>query len=218
MRIGIVTWAAPGERFPADVPLVVVSEGAQPVAGARVVPVGERLARAAAVNRGVAALPEVDAVLVLDPRAEPGPGAVEALRAAARRFPRAGVFGPRLRGADGAVLPSAGALPTRRDLRRGRVPGGAPRHTAPVGWVAGECLLVRRAAWESVDGFDARHLGPVDAVDLGARLGRAGWLAVHVPAAEVVVGPGAPTGMLESVECGLRRYARGHRDGGRRDG
>ncbi|WP_344253178.1 hypothetical protein, partial [Pseudonocardia hydrocarbonoxydans] len=75
MRIGVVTWDAPGERFPAyDGPVVVVTEGAEPVAGARVVAVGERLARAAAVNRGVAALPDVDAVLVLDPRAEPGPG------------------------------------------------------------------------------------------------------------------------------------------------
>jgi N-acetylglucosaminyl-diphospho-decaprenol L-rhamnosyltransferase len=79
--------------------------------------------------------------------------------------------------------------------------------------VAGECLLVRRAAWESVDGFDARHLGPVDAVDLGARLGRAGWLAVHVPAAEVVVGAGPATGMLETVDRGLRRYAREFRNG-----
>lgn len=216
MQTGIVTWAVPGPRFLAtrpDGPLVVVTDGPEPVAGARVVPVGEHLARAAAVNRGVVALPGAEWVAVADPRIEWCPGALDALHAAAARYPRAGVLGPRLRGADGTVLPSAGSLPDRRDLRRRRLPLGAPRVTGPVGWVSGTCLLLRRAAWDSVDGFDARHLGPLDAVDLSARLRRAGWLAVHVPGAEVVVGPGPAPGMLESVDRGLRRYAREYRNG-----
>lgn len=216
MQFGIVTWAAPGERFLAtrpDGPLVVVSEAAEPVAGAQVVGVGERLARAAAVNRGVAALPDAEWVLVADPRLARPAEVVGALLAAAARFPRAAVLGPRLRAADGTRLPSAGDLPDRRDLRRFRLPCGAPGATGPVGWVSGSCLLARRAAWDSVDGFDPRHLGPVDAVDLAARLRRAGWLAVHVPGTEVVVGPGAATGMLESVDRGLRRYARECRNG-----
>ena len=41
----------------------------------------------------------------------------------------------------------------------------------------------------------------------GDRLGRAGWLVVHVPAAGVVVGAGPDPGMLESAGAGLRRYA-----------
>lgn len=217
MQIGIVTWAVPGARFRAGLPdgeLVVVSADDVAVPGARVVAVGEELARAAAVNRGVVALgPDVDHVLVADPRVEFCPGAVDALARAAVRFPRAGALGPCLRGPDGSVQPSAGALPTPRDLRRSRIPDGAPRHAAPVGWAAAECLLVRRTAWDSVDGFDARHLGPVDVVDLGARLARAGWLTVHVPAAEVVVGAGPVTGMLETVDRGLRRYAREFRNG-----
>lgn len=216
MELGIVTWATPGERFLAtrpDAPLVVVSDGDAPVPGALVVPVGERLARAAAVNRGVVALPGTEWVVAADPRVEWGPGVLDALLAAAARHPRAGVLGPALRGTDGSVLPSAGSLPDRRDLRRRRLPLGAPRCTGPVGWVAGTHLLLRRAAWESVDGYDPRHLGPLDAVDLSARLRRAGWLAVHVPGAEVVVGPGPATGMLESVDRGLRRYAREYRCG-----
>lgn len=212
MEIGVVTWGAPRTAPELPGPFVVVTADGAEVPGARVVAVGEELARAAAVNRGVAALPSgVDAVLVLDPRAVPGPGAVDALVAAAGRHPRAGALGPLLRGADGAVLPSAGPLPTAADLRRGRVPSDAPRHTAPVGWVAAECVLLRRAAFESVDGFDPRHLGALDAVDLGARLARAGWLSLHVPGAEVVVGPGPATGMLEPVDRGLRRYAQDRR-------
>jgi N-acetylglucosaminyl-diphospho-decaprenol L-rhamnosyltransferase len=54
-------------------------------------------------------------------------------------------------------------------------------------------VLVRRSAWDSVDGFDPRYLGapgPVDVadVDLGDRLDRAGWLLVHVPGLEIDTG------------------------------
>lgn len=206
-RIGIVTWT-PGAAgllatLPPEVgPVVVVDVDGTAPEGVTAVPVTERLARAAAVNRGVVALPpDVDLVLAADPGVRLGPGTIDALLAAADRFPRAGVLGPRLPGA------CAGPLPTRRDLRRGRVPLGAPRSAGPVGWVSGRCLLLRRSAWDSVAGFDARHLGPVDAVDLGARLARAGWLVVHVPAAEAAVAPGDVPGMLEPVRDGLRRYA-----------
>jgi len=109
--------------------------------------------------------------------------------------------------ADGPGARDAGPLPARRDLLAGRVPLGAPRSTGPVGWVSGRCVLLRRTAWDSVDGYDPRHLGPVDAVDLGDRLARAGWLAVHVPAAEAAVAPGPVPGMLETARDGLRRYA-----------
>lgn len=219
--VGVVTYAPVGDRLLAGLPaatarpvhLVVVAADDAPVPGAQVVPVGEHLARAAAVNRGVVALPaDVEWVLVADPRLDRLDGVIDTLLAGAAQYPRAGALGPRLRGRDGAARPSAGDLPTRRDLRRRRIPVGAPRTTGPVGWVAADCLLLRRAAWESVDGFDARHLGPLDAVDLGRRLRRTGWLSVHVPGTEVVVGPGPATGMLETVERGLRRYAQDRRE------
>jgi hypothetical protein len=44
-------------------------------------------------------------------------------------------------------------------------------------------------------------------VDLGERLARAGWLVVHVPAAEADVVPGPVPGMLEPERDGLLRYA-----------
>jgi N-acetylglucosaminyl-diphospho-decaprenol L-rhamnosyltransferase len=211
--IGVVTWTPGAEGLLATLPagvgpvVVVDADGAAP-AGVTAVPVTERLARAAAVNRGVVALPpDLGWVLAADPGVRLAPGALDALRAAAARFPRAGVLGPRLPG------PCAGPLPTGRDARRGRVPLGAPRSAAPVGWVSGRCLLLRRAAWESVDGLDPRHLGPVDAVDLGDRLARAGWLAVHVPGAEADVVPGPVPGMLEDERDGLRRYAADRRPG-----
>lgn len=52
-------------------------------------------------------------------------------------------------------------------------------------WLSGSCLLLRRAAFEGVDGFDPRYFMYAEDVDLGDRLGRAGWLNVYVPTAEV---------------------------------
>ena len=47
-------------------------------------------------------------------------------------------------------------------------------------------LLLRRAALDSVDGFDPRYPGRLDDLDLADRLARTGWLTVHVPS--IVVG------------------------------
>ncbi len=201
--VGVVSWGpgTPGPVAGAG-PVVHVEVDAAPAPGVTAVPVTEVLARAAAVNRGVVALPpEVGWVLAADTGVTLAPGALDALLAAAVRFPRAAALGPRLPGA------AAGPLPGRRDLLAGRVPVGAPSTTAPVGWVGGRCVLLRRTAWDSVDGYDPRHLGPVDAVDLGDRLARAGWLTVHVPGADAAVAPGPVPGMLEPPRDGLRRYA-----------
>jgi N-acetylglucosaminyl-diphospho-decaprenol L-rhamnosyltransferase len=51
--------------------------------------------------------------------------------------------------------------------------------------LSGSCLLLRRTAFESVGGFDSRYFMYFEDVDLGDRLGRAGWLNVYVPSAEV---------------------------------
>lgn len=203
--VGVVRWGpgAPGVVAGAGPVVHVTGEADGPATpGVTTVRVTEELARAAAVNRGVVALPpDAGWVLALDTGVRLAPGALDALLAAAVLFPRAAALGPRLPGA------AAGPLPGRRDLLAGRVPVGMPRSAAPVGWVDGRCVLLRRTAWESVDGYDPRHLGPVDAVDLGDRLVRAGWLVVHVPTAEAAVAPGPVPGMLEPARAGLRRYA-----------
>jgi N-acetylglucosaminyl-diphospho-decaprenol L-rhamnosyltransferase len=93
-----------------------------------------------------------------------------------------------------------------------------PTVAGPTGWLDGRCVLVRRTAWDSVDGYDSRHVGtgthpePAD-LDLGDRLGRAGWLVLGIPGAEVVVHPIEGQGILdvrgpERRGEGLRRYVR----------
>jgi N-acetylglucosaminyl-diphospho-decaprenol L-rhamnosyltransferase len=64
----------------------------------------------------------------------------------------------------------------------------------PVGWLSGACLLVRRSAFSQIGGFDERYFMYMEDVDLGDRLGKAGWLSVYVPSAEVLHHKGHSTG------------------------
>jgi N-acetylglucosaminyl-diphospho-decaprenol L-rhamnosyltransferase len=196
------------------VPLVVVDTGSgRSGRHGDVLCLAEDIGRAAALNRAVAGLePSVGWIVLTDPRVRWRPGAVDALLDAATRHPRAGLLGPRLHVA-GAPAASGGALPGVLAAARGRIPRGPV--AGPTGWLSTAAVLVRRAAWDSVDGLDGRYLGgpgEIGDVDLGDRLGRAGWLVVAVPDAGVDVEPGDTFvdghGILEPHATGLHRYVR----------
>ncbi len=177
----------------------------------RLLPTGANLGYGTAVNRTIAQLGEMagdagepwvdDWVIVANPDVQWGPGSIDALLDAASRWPRAGALGPLIRDPDGSVYPSARQMPS---LIRGGMHAVLgpfwPRNpwtTAyrqerlepserPVGWLSGSCLLVRRSAFGQVGGFDERYFMYMEDVDLGDRLGKAGWLSVYVPSAEVL--------------------------------
>lgn len=171
---------------------------------------GANLGYGRAVNRAVAQLPEADEwVVVANPDVQWGPGSIDALLDAAARWPRAATLGPLIRDPDGSVYPSARHLPSliRGGMHAvlGQLWKGNPWSTAyrqerlepserPVGWLSGSCLLVRRAAFDQIGGFDERYFMYMEDVDLGDRLGRAGWLNVYVPSAEVLHHKGHATG------------------------
>lgn len=192
------------------------AEVALPGGASRSLRLAEDLGRPAVVNRAIAELTgAVGWVAVLDPGVALAPGALERLRGAAR--PRDGLLGPLLRDPRGIPLASSGPRPALGSLLRGRVPRACVA-AGPVGWLDGRCVVVRRLAWDSVDGYDSRYVGtgtspePAD-VDLGDRLTRAGWRVVGVPDAEAVVHPFGGVGMLdvrgpERRGAGLRRYVR----------
>ncbi|WP_414637740.1 glycosyltransferase family 2 protein [Actinomycetospora sp.] len=162
--------------------------------------IGENLGYGAAANRAVAGLDEsIGWVLVSNPDIVLGPKSLDTLLEAAARWPRAGSLGPLIH-TDDEVYPSARLQPS---LGRGvghalfgavwpgnpwtrsyRQEGVVEERTA--GWLSGSCVLLRREAWDSVDGFDPRYFMYFEDVDLGDRLGRAGWLNVYVPEATVV--------------------------------
>jgi N-acetylglucosaminyl-diphospho-decaprenol L-rhamnosyltransferase len=150
-----------------------------------------------------------DLFVVANPDVQWGPGSIDILVDAAARWPQAGALGPLIRDPDGAVYPSARHQPS---LIRGGMHAvvgqvwrnnpwtAAYRQTRvepserPVGWLSGSCLLLRRAAFDEVGGFDERYFMYMEDVDLGDRLGRAGWQNVYVPSAEILHDKGHATG------------------------
>jgi N-acetylglucosaminyl-diphospho-decaprenol L-rhamnosyltransferase len=164
--------------------------------------IGENIGYGAAANRAIAGLdPEVGWVVVANPDIVWLPGALDELLAAGESWPRAAALGPLIREPSGAVYPSARLLPS---LLRGtghavlaKVWPANPATRAyrqsdtdvverTAGWLSGSCLLLRRSALDSVDGFDPRYFMYFEDVDLGDRLGKAGWLNVYVPSGEVI--------------------------------
>ncbi|WP_132112202.1 glycosyltransferase family 2 protein [Actinocrispum wychmicini] len=169
--------------------------------GVQLLSTGENLGYGAAANRGVTEFDDAYGwVVVANPDIEWGPGSIDTLLDAADRWPRGGSFGPLIREPNGDVYPSARLLPSLGKgvghAVVGRVwrdnpwtkayrqsEGAIVERTA--GWLSGSCLLLRRAAFDSVDGFDPRYFMYFEDVDLGDRIGRAGWQNVYVPSAEV---------------------------------
>ncbi|MGQ0837317.1 glycosyltransferase family 2 protein [Actinokineospora sp.] len=166
------------------------------------VPTGGNLGYGAGANRGVAALDSrYGWIVVANPDVEWHPGSLDTLLDAADRWPRGATFGPLITEPSGKVYPSARDLPSLgKGIGHGvlgKVWPGNPwtksykQSSADVrervaGWLSGSCLLIRREAFDSVDGFDSRYFMYFEDTDLGARLSRAGWQNVYVPSAEIM--------------------------------
>ncbi|HEY3436785.1 MAG TPA: glycosyltransferase family 2 protein [Actinotalea sp.] len=193
----------------ADVELVVVHNGGEDTAptavasehGGRVMLAGGNLGYGRAANLGArdATTPWL---VVVNPDIVWHDGSLDVLLEAGRRHPRAGALGPALLNPDGSRYPSARELPsltqgvghallgrlwptnpwTRAYQQRQETPAQDER---AAGWLSGACLLLRREAFEQVGGFDERYFMFFEDLDLGERLGRAGWTNLHVPTAEV---------------------------------
>jgi N-acetylglucosaminyl-diphospho-decaprenol L-rhamnosyltransferase len=179
----------------------------------RLLRTGGNLGYGAAVNRAAAEIlkdsADSDYFVVANPDVQWGPGCIDILLEAAARWPQAGSLGPLIRDPDGSVYPSARHLPSviRGGMHAviGPVWRTNPWTAAyrqerlepserPVGWLSGSCLLLRRDAFDEVDGFDERYFMYMEDVDLGDRLGKAGWRNVYVPSAEVLHDKGHATG------------------------
>jgi N-acetylglucosaminyl-diphospho-decaprenol L-rhamnosyltransferase len=184
-----------------DLVQVVPTSEAMPVESSRVrmVELGAGSAYGAAVNTGVRAS-TAEFVVVTSPDIRWRPGSLDRLLEATRRWPTGATFGPLIYRADGSAYPSARAVPTlRRGIGHAVLGRWWPSNpwsvayrgdtTNPVertaGWLSGSCLLLRRDAFDSIGGFDPRFVAFFEDVDLGERMGAAGWHNVYVPGAVV---------------------------------
>jgi N-acetylglucosaminyl-diphospho-decaprenol L-rhamnosyltransferase len=180
---------------------------------ARLLRTGGNLGYGTAVNRAVEEYLKdsdySDFFVVANPDVVWGPRSIDILLEAAARWPRAGSLGPLIRDPDGSVYPSARHQPS---LIRGGMhavvgpvwksnPWTAEYRQErqepserPVGWLSGSCLLLRTVAYQEISGFDERYFMYMEDVDLGDRLGKAGWQNVYVPLAEILHDKGHSTG------------------------
>jgi len=152
-----------------------------------------------AVNIGVDSLPhDIEWVVICNPDILVHPDTLESLLAVARSKSSTGALGPAIFNEDGSLYPSARALPTlgvgishallgivwptnpwtiayRGDYRSENV--------RESGWLSGSFQMMRRKAFEEVKGFDGSYFMFFEDVDLGWRLGQAGYRNVYVPQA-----------------------------------
>lgn len=196
-------------------------------AGAGYLPLDANGGYGAGINAAARALPDsVEWILISNPDIHLEPGALDVLRAAGDADPRIGAVGPAVLNPDGSVYPSARAVPSLRTgvghalfaniwhrnpwtlaYRSEAEPSDTRRD---AGWLSGSCLLVRRTAFEQIGGFDEGYFMYFEDVDLGFRLGRAGFRNVYEPAARVThVGAHSTSGESE-------RMIAAHHDSARR--
>lgn len=141
-----------------------------------------------------------DYLMIVNPDVVFTEGSIDRMIEAMERHPRAGAVGPLIRETDGSVYPSARAIPELGSgighALLGPVWKGNPwtkrylddkdmANERKSGWLSGSCLLVRWDAFESVNGFDDRYFMYMEDVDLGDRMGKAGWLNIFTPTAEI---------------------------------
>ncbi|MGE3705513.1 MAG: glycosyltransferase family 2 protein [Vicinamibacterales bacterium] len=171
--------------------------------GVRLIGNSRNVGFAAAVNQGVAAAPPGGSVLLLNPDCEITSRAIEVLAGELDAQPACAIAAPTVLDEDGSVQGSVRGDPTmltglfgRTTLLTRLFPKAAlaarnvQRYTSEesrsVDWVSGACMLVRRAAFEAVGGFDERYFLYWEDADLCRRLRAAGHTIRFVPRATVV--------------------------------
>ena len=135
--------------------------------------------------------------------------ALRELREAAVRHPRAAVIAPRVLNEDGSRQRSVWPFPTPlhawsenlglgwllRRLRPQLRASGSPDDEGEIAWAIGACLLVRRAAYEQIGGFDPQFWMYAEETDWQKRMREAGWQIVFAPKARVThLGGGSGAG------------------------
>jgi N-acetylglucosaminyl-diphospho-decaprenol L-rhamnosyltransferase len=135
-------------------------------------------------------------VALLNPDTVVPPGTFAALAGFLDARPRAGACGPRLTNPDGTPQafshgddPTPGYLLRRaanRVLHRRPMHDWGPGEPRRVDWVAGTCLVVRRAALEQVGLLDEKFFMYFEDNDWCLRFRRHGWEVWFDPSVEIV--------------------------------
>jgi GT2 family glycosyltransferase len=173
--------------IPQDVPVIVVDNASSDAAtldalcaanGATLIRNDRNHGFGVACNTG-AALARTPFILFMNPDARLDPGALDAMLAAFRDHPEAVALNPAIRKPGGSVQFKRGSVLLPRS---NWLPRGWPRALRPVPVLHGAVLMVRRAAFDAVGGFDPKIFLYHEDDDLSLRLARDGTL-LFVPEA-----------------------------------
>lgn len=148
-------------------------------------------------------------LLFLNPDTEWWRGTLEEYRAIATAAPIAGIVGPAIRNADGTLYPSGRRFPSvvegaghaflspftrnNRFTRRYQLDGWDRTTPRTVDWVSGACMLIPRAAFDEIGGFDEGFPLYAEELDIATRLSTAGWEVRYTPAIEILHQVGVST-------------------------
>ncbi len=197
-------------------------------AGGHYLPMTSNLGYGHAVNEAVATVPaDVEFLLVTNPDVVLSPGSIDILTDTLIELSDAAVVGPKILELDGSAYPSARSVPSIRNgvghalfaniwptnpwTRSYRLEVGEHPVRRDAGWLSGSCFLMRRSVFDQLGGFDTGYFMYFEDVDLGYRVGKAGWRNVYEPAAEVLhTGAHSTTGesvrMLEAHHASAKRF------------
>ena len=196
----------------------------------RWVATGSNLGFGGGANRGVAAAAAHPYVAILNPDVIVDPHCLAQLVNELERRPHLGAVGPNVLNLDGSVYPSARTFPSLIDaaghaLLGSIVPGNRfTKRYVGIGqpdWISGTAMVVRRAAFEQVGGFDEAYFMYVEDVDLCWRWRQAGWRVDRVQSAALHHAIGgsseaAPFVMIVAHHRSLWRFARRSTAGAKR--
>ncbi len=156
--------------------------------GARVIRNARNEGYGRANNIGIRAA-DAPYVLILNPDLILRPGAVAALRAGAQAYPDAGLYAPRIVEPDGRFFFQAQSFlaPYLQNPAGRRDP---PEGDACAPFLSGACLMVERALFLTLGGFDEQIFLFYEDDDLCRRMADAGRALVHVHGAEALHGRG----------------------------
>jgi len=188
---------------PAGTPVIIIDNSPQndPVLrdlalqhGAQLVRNPRNLGFGVACNQG-AALARTEFLLFLNPDAILDPGALDALVAAAGRYPQAAAMNPRISNADGSASfkRRSTLLPRSRWLPRGQ-----PTADTEVPVLSRAAIFVRKAQFDAIGGFDARIFLYHEDDDLSLRLAALGPL-MFIHDAHVIHQSGHSSGRSPAV-------------------
>lgn len=168
------------------------------------VPLSSNPGYGAGMNAGVAALSNAESYVgsyfFCNPDLRFTETVVEALTYQLQVDERAGSIGPRLRNVDGTTYPSARQIPSvgtgighalfsriwkSNPWSRAYQNASDYERLRTAGWLSGAAVMVKREAFERIGGWDEAYFMHFEDIDLGFRLGRAGFTNLFDPAVSI---------------------------------